>query len=41
MRDEAYGYNVAYGYIGYVAVYDKWMLFASESEYLDYVREAD
>lgn len=35
----AYGYPVAYGYMGYVEVYSKWMLFATEEEYLEYISE--
>lgn len=34
-----YGYPVAYGYMGYVALYNEWMVFATESEYLEYVSE--
>ena len=32
MRQEAYGYPVAYGYVGYVPVYNRWMLFATEAQ---------
>lgn len=31
------GYNVPYGYMGYVETEGKYMLFASEADYLEYV----
>lgn len=34
---EGYGYWVAYGYRGLVG--DRWMIFASEDEYLEYLKE--
>lgn len=36
---EAYGYPIACGYYGYVEVYDTWMIFATESEYEEYISE--
>lgn len=35
----AKGYYVACGYMGYVAVYNKYMLFASEADYLEFISE--
>lgn len=34
-----YGYYTGYGYFGLVS--GRWMLFASESEYLEYMKEED
>lgn len=34
-----YGYIVGSGYMGYVPSDEKWMLFASEEEYLEYISE--
>ena len=31
------GYYVAYGYMGYVSDTDKYQLFASEQDYLEYI----
>ncbi len=33
------GYAVHDGYMGYVEVYHKYMLFASEGDYLDYIED--
>lgn len=35
----AYGYPTSYGYYGYVESYHKWMMFASEGEYLEYISD--
>ena len=34
---EIKGYNTADGYVGWVSKEHKWILFASERDYLDYV----
>lgn len=34
-----FGYSISCGYKG--MVYGKWMLFATESEYYEYMRELD
>lgn len=31
------GYITSYGYMGYIANTNSYMLFASESEYIDYI----
>lgn len=31
------GYIVANGYMGYVSEYEKYMLFATEQDYLEYI----
>lgn len=31
------GYTVPYGYMGFIPSLNKYLLFASESEYIDYV----
>lgn len=36
---EPKGYNTSYGYMGYVANTNSYMLFASESEYIDYITD--
>lgn len=36
---KAYGYVTSFGYMGLVA--GKWMLFASELEYYEYLKEED
>lgn len=33
------GYTTRYGYRGYVESYHKWMLFASEEEYLEFISD--
>lgn len=33
------GYNVDCGYMGYISEERRYMLFASEADYLDYVKE--
>ena len=33
------GYNVPYGYMGYVSEYDEYMLFASDTEYKEYIAQ--
>lgn len=37
--NKAYGYIVACGYMGYVEAYHEWRLFATESDYLEFIRE--
>ena len=34
---QPYGYYTGYGYRGWVESYHKWMVFATEEEYLDYI----
>lgn len=36
---EPYGYLRYDGFYGYVEAYHKWMLFATEEEYLEYISE--
>lgn len=36
---EPYGYHTRYGYRGWVEAYHKWMTFATEEEYLEYISE--
>ena len=36
---EPYGYIVGYGYRGWVERLGKWILFATESEYIDYISD--
>lgn len=33
------GYNIDCGYMGYISDTGRYMLFASESDYIDYVKE--
>ena len=38
-RNEPYGYLVSYGYKGWVEILGLFILFATEEEYLDYIKE--
>ena len=33
-----FGYSVAYGYMGWVDEYKRFMLFATEAEYIEYIK---
>lgn len=37
MEKDRRGYYVGYGYMGWVAVLDRYVLFATEKEYEDYI----
>ena len=38
-KEEPYGYLVSFGYRGWVESLGRYILFATEQEYLDYIKE--
>jgi len=41
MNQKPKGYYVGYGYRGWVALYGRYLLFANEEEYLEFLKETE